>query len=88
MSQTPILHGTVLFAVLAGAIGLAMAYRRTKTRASNPGKPRPIVDYLLIWPLLFDSSSKVDRSKQLLTKREIAGWLVVAALVLVAVAFS
>ncbi len=88
MSPAPFLHGAILLAVLAGAIGLALAYRRTKTRASSPGKPRQMIDYLLIWPLLFEGSSKVDRSKQLLTTREIAGWLLVAALILVAVAFS
>ena len=47
-----------------------------------------MLDYLLIWPLLFESSSNVDRSKQLLTTREIVGWLVVAALMIFVVAFS
>lgn len=88
MSQASLRHGVVLLAVLVGAIGLALAYRRSKTRASNPGKPRSVLDHLLVWPLLFGSSSKVDRSKQLLTTREIVGWLVVAALIIFAVTTS
>lgn len=88
MSQASLRYGVVLLAVLVGTIGLALAYRRSKTRASNLSRPRSVLDYLLIWPLLFESSSNVDRSKQLLTTREIVGWLVVAALMIFVVAFS
>jgi hypothetical protein len=80
-------HGAFLLAIFAGAIGLILAYRRSKKRVSMRGAPRSFLDYLLIWPLLFESSSTVDRSRRLLTTREVIGWLIVLALIVIGVGF-
>jgi len=78
----------LLLVVLLGAGALALAYRQAKQRQAQPPREqrRSLLDYLLIWPLLFESSS-ADRSNRVLTKRELIGWLIVGALMLFGVIF-
>lgn len=87
MSDALSQHGAFLLVVLAGACGLVLAYRQSKKRASMLGSPRSFWDYLLVWPLLFESSASVDRSHRLLTTRELIGWLIVLALMVIGFAF-
>ena len=79
--------GPFLLVLLVGCFGLFIAYRRSKSRVSTRGENRSLLDYLLLWPLLFESSSSVDRSRRLLTTRELIGWLIVAVLIVVGMVF-
>jgi hypothetical protein len=79
--------GFVLFAMLIGSFGLAVAYHRSRKHVSTHGKDRSWLDYVLLWPLLFENSSTVDRSRRLLTNRELIGWLIVATLIVVGIVF-
>jgi hypothetical protein len=87
MSDALSRHGAFLLVVLAGACGLVLAYRQSKKRVTTRGASRSFLDYLLLWPLLFESSSSVDRSRRLLTTRELIGWLIVLALMVVGFIF-
>jgi hypothetical protein len=75
--------GPFILVLLLGAAVLALAYRQSKRRVSKDGLSRSWLDYLLLWPLLFEKSSSVDRSGRLLTNREIVGWLIVVLLMIV-----
>jgi hypothetical protein len=79
--------GPVLLVVLVGCFALFIAYRRSKARVSMRGEGRPLLDYLLLWPLLLERSSSVDRSRRLLTNRELIGWLIVAVLIVLGMVF-
>jgi uncharacterized membrane protein len=87
MSDALSRHALFLLVVIGGACGLALAYRQSKKRVSTRDAPRSFLDYLLLWPLLFKSSSSVDRSRRLLTTRELIGWLMVVALIVVGLVF-
>jgi hypothetical protein len=87
MGDALLRHGAFLLVVFAGACGLVLAYRQSKKRVSMRGEPRSFLDYLFIWPLLFESSSSVDRSRRLLTTRETIGWLIVLALIVIGFVF-
>ena len=76
--------GPFILVLVLGAGVLALAYRQSKRRVSKDGLSRSWLDYLLLWPLLFEKSSSVDRSRRLLTNREIIGWLIVVVLMVVA----
>jgi hypothetical protein len=80
-------HGALVLVVLAGACALFLAYRHAKKRVATRNAPRSLLDYLLLWPLLFESSSSVDRSQRLLTARELIGWLIVLALIVIGFVF-
>ncbi len=79
--------GPFLLVLLFGAGSLVLAYRQSKKRVSAPGQSRSFLDYLLLWPLLFEKSSSVDRSRRLLTNREIVGWIIVLLLIVIGVTF-
>jgi hypothetical protein len=87
MSDAVSRFGLFFLVLIIGAAGLALACRQSKRRASVGGRQRSLFDYFLIWPLLFESSSSVDRSRRLLTNRELIGWLVVALLIVVGMVF-
>jgi len=87
MSDVLSRFGFFLLAILVGSIGLALAYHRSRNRVSTRGEDRSWLDYVLLWPLLFESSPIVDRSRRLLTNRELIGWLIVAALIVVGMVF-
>jgi hypothetical protein len=87
MSDALSRYGIFLLVVIGGACGLALAYRQSKKRVSMRGAPRSLLDYLLLWPLLFESSPSVDRSRRLFTTREMVGWLIVLALIVVGLVF-
>jgi hypothetical protein len=80
-------HTLFLLVILIGAFGLVIAYRRSKQRVSLRDGDRSWLDYVLLWPLLFESSSKIDRSRRLFTTRELIGWGIVAALILIGMVF-
>ena len=79
--------GALILVLVLGAGVLALAYRQSKRRVSTDAQSRSWLDYLLLWPLLFKKSSSVDRSRRLLTNREIMGWLIVVLLMIIAVVF-
>ena len=78
--------GPFLLVLLFGVGALALAYRQSKKRASMGTQSRSLLDYLLLWPLLFEKSS-VDRSRRLLTNREVVGWVIVGLLIVVGLVF-
>jgi hypothetical protein len=80
-------YGPFLLVVIGGACALALAYRQSKKRVPTRGASRSFLDYLLLWPLLFESSSSVDRSRRLLTTRELIGWLIVLVLIVLGLVF-
>ena len=76
----------IAFLVLGIALLVAI-YVVESRRAMRTGKKRPIISYLLIWPLIFDA----DRSKRngsFLTIREWFGLIAVGLIIACAIAFS
>ena len=86
MSDAVSRFGPFLLVLLFGAGALALAYRQSKKRASTDTPSRSLLDYLLLWPLLFEKSS-VDRSRRLLTNRKVVGWVIVVLLIVVGLVF-
>jgi hypothetical protein len=78
--------GPFLLVLLFGTGALVLAYRQSKKRASTDTQSRSLLDYFLLWPLLFEKSP-VDRSRRSFTNREIVGWLIVALLIVVGLVF-
>ena len=76
-----------MLVLVLGAGALALAYRQSKKRVSTDGQSRSWLDYLLLWPLLFEKSSSADRPRRLLTNREVVGWLIVVLLIVVGLVF-
>ena len=76
-------------ALIVGAMGLVAALLQTKKSARRKG-PRPLLDYILLWPLLFgDASTEAegDRGGWLRRNRSLIGWVMVALLVVLAMVF-
>jgi hypothetical protein len=83
--------GFPLLALLGGMAILFVAYRQSKKRVSAGDRRRSLLDYILVWPILFEKSSahdNVSRSERLLTARELVGWLIVVVLMAVALAIG
>jgi hypothetical protein len=81
-------YGMIALVVFLGAVGLLIALLLSK-RARAPGEPRPLMHYVLLWPLLFDRERERDpaRGDRLFTARELIGWSVVLALIVLGVVF-
>jgi hypothetical protein len=80
-------YGQFLLAATVGVFALVAAYRQSKRSATNPNRPKSVLDYLLVWPLFFGGNAKTNRSKGLFTVRELFGWIIVVALIAVGMAF-
>ena len=87
MSNAVTRFGPFFLVLLVGACGLALAYRHSKKRVSMVARQRSFLDYLLLWPLLFENSPSGDRSGRLRTNRELIGWLIVLILLVVGLVF-
>jgi hypothetical protein len=81
--------GLIVLVIGLGVIGLIAAWLLAR-RSSASRKPRQLLDYVLVWPLLFDRERERDsqRAGRLFTKRELIGWGVVVALIILAVIFT
>jgi hypothetical protein len=82
-------YGFVALVIALGVAGLVGAVLLAR-RSTGARKPRSIADYLLLWPLLFDKERERDpqRGNRLFTARELVGWGVVLALIVLALVFS
>jgi hypothetical protein len=81
--------GFVVLVIAIGAVGLIAALLMAR-RSPASRKPRSLLDYVLLWPLLFDKERERDpqRGDRFLTKREAIGWIVVIAIIVLAVIFT
>ncbi len=82
-------YGLIALAILLGIAGLSAGLVLVR-RSTGTRKPRSITDYVLLWPLLFDKERERDpqRGNRLFTTRELVGWGVVLALIVLALVFS
>ncbi len=82
--------GWLLAVVLVGFAGLLLAYRYAHKRLETSRNRRTFIDYILIWPLFLGrSANDAEMTKRtVLTKREVLGWLIVIALMLLAIVFA
>lgn len=82
-------YGLIALAILLGIAGLSAGLVLVR-RSTGARKPRSITDYVLLWPLLFDKERERDpqRGNRLFTTRELVGWGVVLALIVLALVFS
>jgi hypothetical protein len=88
MGDVVLRYGSIFLAVLVGVGGLIAVFGRSRQRLRDNGR-RSLLDYLLIWPLLFrNTGDKAERGGRVLTNREIVGWLVVIVLIVLAVTFN
>ena len=76
-----------LICAIALALAAALAVYLVRSRGSAEPRTRSWVDYLLLWPLIFDVDAS-ERAGQFLTKREWLGWVAVALLVAWAIIFT
>jgi hypothetical protein len=84
-------YGFLSLAVLIGLGGLFTAYFRAQKHIRSENQNHSVLDYLLVWPLLF-SKTPTDvtngRRRRLLTTRENVGWCIVFVLMVAVVVFS
>jgi hypothetical protein len=52
--------GLFFLVLLLGVFAFLVAVLRSKQRVQS-GKPRPLLDYLLLWPLILDQPSRRER---------------------------
>ena len=52
--------GLFFLVLLLGMIAFLVAVLRSKKRVQS-GKPRPLLDYLLLWPPIFDQPARRER---------------------------
>jgi hypothetical protein len=83
-------YGFLVLTVMIGLGGLFAAYYRAKKYARSENQSPSVWDYVLLWPVLLNSTSADTgiRQRRLLTIREIVGWLIVLALIFVAIFFG
>ena len=82
--------GFVALALLIGIGGFVAAFARSKRRLRTRGERHVFWDYLLVWLLLFDKSPGAAKGKggeRLPANREIVGWLIVVALIVLLMVF-
>ena len=81
-------YGFFVLAILLALVGLSASLARAR-RIPEPRKPRSLLNYILLWPLLFDRVRARDpqRGSRLFTSRELLGWGVVLALIIVGLLF-
>jgi integral membrane sensor domain MASE1 len=72
-----------VFILLAFVAVLYFVFRRPQTGTSK----RPLLHYLLLWPIILDAD-KSKRNGKSLTKREWFGWLAVLLIIVTAVIFT
>ena len=87
VTDTPTRYAPLVLLFLLAGVWAVLTYRYSKRRVRMRGGPRSWADYILLWPLIFEASSSVDRSRRLLTNRELLGWLIVAILIAVGVTY-
>ena len=79
---------TFLVAVIAcGLVGLLIVYRYLTRGTGSQRKRHRWLDYILLWPILLDAD-RDKRNGAFLTQREWVGWVIVALLIVLAVAFT
>lgn len=78
-------YWAIALALLVG-LGSLVASVLLARRSNAAKKPRSVVDYLLVWPLIFRREVERDpqRGNRLFTTREMVGWGVVLGLIVLA----
>lgn len=81
--------GLFLLVLLLGAVAFLVAVLRSKRRVQS-GKPRPLLDYFLLWPLIFDQPARRERvasGGRFFTTGELVGVAVFVVVLVVGLAF-
>jgi hypothetical protein len=77
-----------LLLILGALSGFVLSYwriRKTEESKTIDGKvQKSLIDYLLLWPLIVKRDSTTER---IFSKREVAGWILLIALMIMAVVF-
>jgi hypothetical protein len=84
-------YGFFVLTLLVGLFGLTLIYATLRKRKGTPNRRRTVLDYLLLWPIVFGSSTGEDVNKTSsdpLTKRALIGILIIIALLICAFAFN
>ena len=84
-------HGWAIMVVLIALAGLVAIYVRVRSGLSREDSNNSIWDYLLLWPVLLKKNGRArpeGKRNQILSTREIIGWVVVFALIIAAVVFG
>jgi hypothetical protein len=90
MDNTLMHRGYFLLVLLIGIVGLAAAFWQSKRSARTQDGKRSLLDYLLLWPLLFgkERTSPGTGRATGISARVIIGWLVVLVLIVLAMVFD
>jgi hypothetical protein len=81
--------GLFFLVVLLGVAAVIVAVLRSKRRVQS-GKPRPLLDYLLLWPLILDQPARRERvasGGRFLTIGELVGIVVFVVILIIGLAF-
>ena len=75
-----------LIVIAIGFAGLVIALSRSQQKRTQGAVRRSALDYILLWPLLFDEGRRKSNGS-LFSRREAAGWIIFLALMLAAILF-
>jgi hypothetical protein len=81
--------GPFFLVLLLGLAALLVAVIRSKGRVQSD-KPRPLLDYFLIWPLIFDQPARRQRiasGGRFFTTGELVGAVIFVVLLIIGLVF-
>ena len=81
--------GLFSLVLLLGTVAFLVAVLRSKRRVQS-GKPRPLLDYVLLWPLILDQPARRERvasGGRFFTTSELVGVAVFVVILVVGLAF-
>jgi hypothetical protein len=81
--------GLFFLVVLFGLIVFIIAVLRSKRRVQS-GKSRPLLDYFLLWPLIFDQPARRERvaaGGRFFTTGELVGAAIFVVILIIGLAF-
>lgn len=81
--------GLCVLVLLLGVVGLLVAVLRSKKRVQS-GEARPLLDYLLVWPLILDQPARRERlaaGGRFLTTGELVGIAIFVVILIIGLVF-
>jgi hypothetical protein len=82
-------YGAFFLVLLLGTVAFLVAVLRSKRRVQSE-KPRPLWDYFLLWPLVFDQPARRERvagGGRYFTTGEVVGAVIFVVILIIGLAY-